>query len=464
VKILRAAAGGVLGILCFSLLQSCGGYGSSVEAMLPSSVKLSISPTSVAVGQSATITWSSTVGTTCTASGAWSGAKSDTGSESVTPTAAGSQMYTLVCVGSIYASSSASQMLSVAAASTFSLTDLVANAAGGTAMTIDPNLIDPWGLSIAAGSAPAWVSNNGTQTSTLYDGNGVAQPPGAPLIVTFAAGASGAFKPTGVVANASTTDFLVSAAGTTAAAAAFLFDGEGGMLAGWSPSVDATHAVTTYADTAGAVYKGLAIATNAGGLFLYATDFHNNKIDVFNTSFVKQPPSSSSFTFVDPHMPPGYAPFGIQAFSNGAGGATQIYVTYAQQLAPANQTIVSGAGLGFVDIFDTNGQLLISQFVAVGELNAPWGLALAPADFGTFSNALLVGNVGDGKINAYDPASGAWLGALSDASNAPLVSAGLLGIAFGNDANAQPHNTLFFTAGPNAGADGIYGRIDLRQP
>jgi len=462
VKILRAASGGVLGILCFCLLQSCGGYSSSVETLLPSTVNLSINPASVAVGQSATLTWSSTVGTTCTASGAWSGAKSDTGTESVTPTVAGSQMFTLVCVGSIYASSSTSQVLSVAAASTFTLTDLVADTAGGTAMTVDPNLINPWGLAIAAGSAPAWVSNNGSQTSTLYDGNGIPQPPGTPLIVSLAAGASGAFSPTGVVANASTTDFLVSAAGSTAAAA-FIFDGAGGMLAGWSAGVDPTHAVTTYTDAAGAVYKGLAIATNAGGLFLYATDFHNNKIDVFNTSFVKQTASSSSFTFVDPRMPPGYAPFGIQAFNNGANGATQIYVTYAQQSAPANQTIVSGAGLGFIDIFDTNGQLLISQFVAVGELNAPWGLALAPADFGTFGGALLVGNVGDGKINAYNAASGAWLGALSDASNAPLVTAGLLGLAFGNDANAQPHNTLFFTAGPNAGADGIYGRIDLSQ-
>jgi uncharacterized protein (TIGR03118 family) len=458
-KILRAAQGGVLGVLCFYLLQGCGGYGSSVEAMLPSSVKLSITPSSVAVGQSATITWSSTVGTTCTASGAWSGAKPDSGSESVTPTAAGNQMYTLVCVGSIYASSSASQALSVLAASNFTLTDLVADAAGGTAVTIDSNLLNPWAIAIPAGSGPAWIANNASQTSTLYDGNGIPQPPGNPLIVNFAAGAAGAFNPTGIVANAATTDFLVSAAGITGAAA-FIFDGEGGMLAGWSPSVDPAHAVTVYADTAGAVYKGLAVATNAGAMFLYATDFHNNKIDVFDASFVKQATSSTSFTFVDPQMPPGYAPFGIQALNTGASGATQVYVTYAQQLGPANQSVVSGAGLGFIDVFDTNGQLL-SQLIAVGALNAPLGLALAPADFGTFGNALLVSNVGDGKINAYDAASGAWLGTLGDANNAPLVAPGLNAIAFGNGTDAQPQNTLFFTAGPNAGTHGIYGRIDL---
>jgi uncharacterized protein (TIGR03118 family) len=460
-KILRAAQGGVLGVLCFYLLQGCGGYGSSVEAMLPSSVMLSITPASVAVGQSATITWSSTVGTTCTASGAWSGAKADSGSVSVTPTAAGAQMFTLVCVGSIYASSSASQVLSVVGASSFTLTDLVAEAAGGTAATVDPNLLNPWGIAIPAGSGPAWVSNNASQASTLYDGNGAPQPPGSPLIVSFAAGSAGAFNPTGIIANASTTDFLVSAAGITAPAA-FIFDGEGGMLAGWSPSVDLTHAVTVYADNAGASYKGLAAATNAGAMFLYATDFHNNKIDVFDTGFVKQATSSTSFTFVDPRMPPGYAPFGIQALNTGAGGATQIYVTYAQQQGPANQSAVSGAGLGFVDVFDTNGQL-IGELIAVGALNAPSGLALAPADFGTFGNALLVSNAGDGKINAYDAASGAWLGALSDANNAPLVTPGLNAIAFGNGADAQPLNTLFFSAGPNAGADGIYGRIDLNS-
>jgi hypothetical protein len=232
------------------------------------------------------------------------------------------------------------------------------------------------------------------------------------------------------------------------------------MIAGWSPAVDLTHAVTMFADSAGAVYKGLAIATNAGALFLYATDFHNNKVDVFNTGFVKQATSATAFTFADPSIPAGYAPFGIQAVNNGTGGATQIYVTYAQQKAPDNHDNNDGAGLGYVDVYDTNGKL-IKSLIAAGALNAPWGIALAPADFGTFSNALLVGNFGDGKINAFDAAAGTPLGTLSDAGNTPIATPGLWGIAFGNDANNQPHNTLFFAAGTNNEADGLYGRIDL---
>jgi len=214
-----------------------------------------------------------------------------------------------------------------------------------------------------------------------------------------------------------------------------------------------------YADANGAVYKGLAIAQNAGATFLYATDFHNNKVDVFDVHFVKQAASATAFTFSDPAVPAGYAPFGIQAIGNGTGGATQLYVTYAKQSAPANHDNANGAGLGYVDIYDTNGKL-IKQLVAGGALNAPWGIALAPADFGTFSNALLVGNFGDGVINAYDAASGAPLGAIGDSTGKALATPGLWAIAFGNDSNNQPHNTLFFTAGINNEANGSYGRID----
>jgi uncharacterized protein (TIGR03118 family) len=329
---------------------------------------------------------------------------------------------------------------------------------------VDTNLVNPWGVSIAAppSTAPSWVANNGTQTSTLYDGNGVPQPAATPLIVNLAPGAGGAaFDPTGIVANSSATDFLVSAGGKSGSSA-FIFDGAAGMIAGWSPSVDLTHAVTMYTDAGGAVYKGLAIAANNGALFLYATDFHNNKIDVFNTSFVKQSPSATAFTFTDPSIPAGYAPFGIQAVpGSGAAGATQIYVTYAQQAA--GNITTNGPGLGYVDIYDTNGKL-IKQLIATGVLNAPWGIALAPADFGTFSGALLVGNFGDGTINAFDPAAGTPLGMLANTNGGTSAAPGLLGIAFGNDGNSQPHNTLFFASGLNGGADGVYGRIDLTSP
>jgi uncharacterized protein (TIGR03118 family) len=464
----RTAACGLTGIFCAGFLQSCGGgYNSGSAAMMtPTAISISLNPTSVIAGRAATLMWSATSGTSCMASGAWSGAQSDSGTLTVTPTTAGSETFTLTCSSGVYSMNSAAATLTVTAASTATVMELVSNVAGGTATHVDTHLVNPWGLSIPAApsTAPAWVSNNGSQTSTLYDGNGVPQPAATPLIVNLAASVGGAaFDPTGIVANSSTTDFVVSAAGKSGSSA-FIFDGTGGMIAGWSPSVDVTHAVTMYTDAGGAVYKGLAIAADNGALFLYATDFHNNKIDVFNTSFVKQTTSSTAFTFVDPAIPAGYAPFGIQAVpGSGAAGATQIFVTYAQQVAPANVTNANGAGLGFVDIYDTNGKL-IKQLIAGGALNAPWGIALAPADLGTFSNALLVGNFGDGKINAYDAAAGTPLGILANTSSGAAATPGLLGIAFGNDADGQPHNSLFFAAGPNGGANGEYGRIDVTGP
>jgi uncharacterized protein (TIGR03118 family) len=240
----------------------------------------------------------------------------------------------------------------------------------------------------------------------------------------------------------------------------FIYDGEGGMLAGWAPNVDLTHGVIMYIDAGGAVYKGLAVAANAGAWFLYAADFHNGKVDVFDTTFTKQATSATAFTFSDPSLPAGYAPFGIQAINNGAAGATQIYVAYAKQLAPDNHVETDGAGLGYVDVFDTNGKL-IKQLIAAGWLNAPWGLALAPADFGTLSNALLVGNLGDGTIHGFDASTGAHLGAITNAGGSAIAVPGLWGIAFGNDAVNQPHNTLFVAAGPNGYVNGSYGRIDL---
>jgi hypothetical protein len=181
---------------------------------------------------------------------------------------------------------------------------------------------------------------------------------------------------------------------------------------------------------------------------------------VFNASFAKQAASASSFTFTDPAIPAGYAPFGIKAISNGAGGAAQIYVTYAQQTSSSNAATGS-AGLGYIDIYDTNGQLINHLIAAGGALNAPWGIALAPANFGSFSNALLVGNFGDGKINAFDPATGTFKGVISNSAGTALAVPGLWGIAFGNGANNQPLSTLFFAAGPNDMASGVYGRIDL---
>jgi Bacterial Ig domain len=226
--------------------------------------------------------------------------------------------------------------------------------------------------------------------------------------------------------------------------------------------VDPANAVTMYpapgGDNGGAVYKGLAIAKNGGATFLYATDFHNNRIDVFDAHFTKQ--TLAATAFVDPKLPAGYAPFGIQAINNGAGGATQIYVAYAQQDA-AKHDNNNGAGLGMVDIYDAAGNLVKELVMPGGALNAPWGLALAPSDFGTLSGALLVSNFGDGVINGYDPANGTFMGSVNDSSGHPIATSGLWGIAFGNDALNQPHNTLFIAAGPNGEANGEYARIDL---
>ncbi len=466
-RISSAATGSVSGIFCALVLAGCGGgYGGGSggggyggATLPPASVTLSVAPSTITQGQSATLTWSATSGTSCTASGAWSGAQKSSGTATVSPTAAGSSVYTLTCSGSANASGSGSATLTVGAATAYSLTKLVADQGAGTAATIDAKLVNPWGLVIPTG-LPAWVANNGTQTSTLYDGNGKAQPHAAPLVVTFAQSGAGAdFDPTGVVFNGVATDFAVTE-GTVSGSAKFIFDGEGGMIAGWSPGVDPTHAINMYTDAGGAVYKGLAIAQNGGHAFLYATDFHNSKVDVFNNAFVKQATSATAFAFKDPSIPAGYAPFGIQAINNGAGGVTQIYVTYAQQKAPDNHDNANGVGLGYVDIYDTNGKF-IKQLIATGALNAPWGLALAPADFGTLSNALLVGNFGDGLINGYDAATGTFIGTVKDAGGAAIATAGVWGIAFGNDANNQPHNTLFFAAGTNDELNGSYGRIDV---
>jgi uncharacterized protein (TIGR03118 family) len=429
--------------------------------MPSATVSVVAKPTTIALGQSTVVTWTSNAGTSCTASGAWSGSLAATGTKTVTPTTAGAETFTLSCTGGGYGGGGmGSATLTVNAATAFSLTRLVADTAGGTAGNTDTNLVNPWGLSIPAGSFPAWVANNHTEKSTLYDGNGKPQPHAAPIVVSFAASGTGTpFDPTGIVFNASTADFTVSSAGKSGVAK-FLFDGEGGMIAGWNPTVDGTHAITMYTDVGGAVYKGLAVAQNAGKSFLYASDFHNGKVDVFNSAFVKQTTSATAFAFADPGIPAGYAPFGIQAIADGAAGATQIYVTYAKQLAPDNHDNVNGAGLGYVDIYDTNGKL-IKQLAATGALNAPWGLALAPTDFGTLSGALLVGNFGDGNINAYDPAAGTFIGTVLDSSGKAIATPGLWGIAFGNDANNQPHNTLFFAAGPNNEANGSYGRIDV---
>jgi uncharacterized protein (TIGR03118 family) len=442
-------------------LSACGGSsgGSSMPAVAPT-VQLALNNSSISLGQSATLTWSSTGATACTASGAWSGAEPTGGTMTVTPTAAGSDIYTLTCSGASGSTPMAATLTVTGAINgPYSMTALVADVGGTSAQTVDPNLVNPWGLSMAPGQ-PVWVANHATQTSTFYDGNGKAQLAAGVAVVDLPAGAGNApFLPTGIVAN-STTGFVVSSSGKSGPAA-FIYDGGGGMLAGWTPTVSASDAVTAYTDTGGAVYKGLAIAVNGGATFLYAADFHNNKIDVFNSAYQKQTPSATSFSFTDSTLPAGYAPYNIQALNTGTGGAAQLYVAYAEQAAPADETDTPGAGLGLVDVFDTNGTFVSHLIPVGGVLNAPWGIALAPADFAPLSNDLLIGNFGDGKINAFNATTGKFIAAVSDSAGNPLVIPGLWGIVFGNNTANQPLNTLFFAAGTDDQAHGTYGRIDV---
>src|SRR5215469_3125829 len=275
----------------------------------------------------------------------------------------------------------------------YSFKSLVADHAGTSATTTDPNLVNPWGI-VIGGTRPVWTANNGTQTSTIYDGDGNKN---ALVVKLPPSQTNGSFNPTGIIFNGNNNEFVVSAGGKSGAAA-FIFSGEAGMIAGWSKNVDQNNAIPMYTDKGGAAYKGLALANDGTADFLYATDFQNNKMDVFDLTFAKQP--AAAFPFMDPQLPAGYAPFGIQAIQNGSGGTWQLYVTYAQQAGSGSSANNMGVGLGLVDVYDAAGKF-VKRLVSTGtQLNAPWGAALAPKDFGSLSNMLLVGNLGDGKINA----------------------------------------------------------------
>lgn len=329
-------------------------------------------------------------------------------------------------------------------ATTFQTTNLVSDGTITAAHT-DANLINAWGVAFNP-TGFVWVVNNGTNTATLYDGNGVPQT----LVVSIPAGTGGNASPTGIVYNG-TQDFKVTQNGVTGASA-FIFAGEGGTLSGWSPTVNRTAALTVFDGGAnGPLYKGLAISTYAGANYLYAADFRHNAIDVYNGSFAKV---TLPGNFRDPALPTGYAPFGIQAIGD------RVYVAYARQ-ATGGPDEVPGAGLGIIDVFDSSGAF-IKQLAMGGVLNAPWGMTMAPANFGAFGGDLLVANFGDGKINAFNPSTGKMDGTLSRSDGKPIVIDGLWGLAFGNGINAQPATTLFFTAGPSGETHGLYGRIDMQ--
>jgi uncharacterized protein (TIGR03118 family) len=316
----------------------------------------------------------------------------------------------------------------------------------------DKNLLNPWGIAFSA-TGPFWIADNHSGVSTVYDSGGAPFPAAAPIVVNIPPAqhnpSSDTGSPTGIVWANKPNEFMVHAPSTQPAASKFIFSTEDGVLAGWSSGAWAY--IGDDRSLFDTVYKGLAIGNNGAGDYLYATDFHNGKVDVYNSNFTRQP--KTSFPFSDSKVPSGFAPFGITNIGD------KLYVTYAKQLAPDNHDDQSGPGNGYVDVYDLNGTLL-TRLISGGALNSPWGVAWAPAGFGQFSKDLLVANFGDGKINAFNPTTGALVGTVKDTAGAPIVLPGLWAITFGNGGSGGNTNSLYFTSGPNEEKDGLFGRLD----
>jgi uncharacterized protein (TIGR03118 family) len=311
----------------------------------------------------------------------------------------------------------------------------------GSADHTDTHLKNAWGLDSVGGS-PWWVANNHDDSSTLYRADGTI----VPLVVTVSGG------PTGLVGNTGgATSFVVT--GGVTARASFLFATESGDILGWSSATGfGTTAQVGYSSGGEASYKGLAIAALQSGDRLYAADFANATVDMLDANFNLV---SDDSTFVDPTLPDGYAPFGIRVL------AGKVFVAYAKQ-DEEHEDEVAGQGLGFVDAYSTDGSFE-GRVVTRGQLNAPWGLAIAPTEgFGRFSGDLLVGNFGDGQINAYEQVGNGrfeYRGTLRGQDGKPLAIDGLWAIEFGRTGSNGSPDTLFFTAGPNDENDGLFGSI-----
>ncbi len=317
-------------------------------------------------------------------------------------------------------------------ADSFSQVNLVSDVPG-LAKTTDANLKNPWGVAFSA-TSPFWVSNQGSGTSTLYDGAGTAQS----LVVTIPGGAPPS-GPTGQVFNG-TSGFALNGAPTR-----FIFDTLNGTIDGWGSGTTAIQAVST----PGAIYTGLALANSGSSSYLYGAD-STGSIRVFDSNFK---PTSLAGNFTDPNAISGYVPFNIQLLGSN------LYVTYAR-LTP------QGTGLpgGYIDVFNTNG-VFQQRLATGGALNAPWGLAVAPATFGGFGSDLLVGNFGDGRILAYNPLTGAYLGTLNGADGQPIVNSYLWALDFRTGGTNANTDALYFTAGINSQLDGLFGEIlDVPEP
>ena len=325
----------------------------------------------------------------------------------------------------------------------------------GRAPLIDPDLVNAWGLAASPGTnampgSPLWVADNGSDKATLYAGATPTSVTKVPLIVSVTGAA-----PTGQVFNPDMSSFVVSDTMGHSGSSLFIFDTENGTIDGWSPGVNPNgtnpSGVTEVArnNGANAVYKGLAIAQSSNGkTYLYATNFRSGRVEAYSGTF--EPVELPGGLFVDSRLPAGYGPFGI-AEING-----MLYVTFAKQDATLHDD-VAGRGHGFVDVF-TNDGAFVRRLVTRGALDSPWGLALAPRSFGPFGGDLLVGNFGNGHINAYNPTTGTHLGQLRQPNGRPIVIDGLWGLTFGNG-NAAKTDQLIFSAGPDDESHGLLGKI-----
>jgi uncharacterized protein (TIGR03118 family) len=342
----------------------------------------------------------------------------------------------LLCVSALYAS-----FAGCLSANAYLVHNLVADQPGIADHT-DPNLVNPWGNAFSA-TSPFWVGNNHTGTSTLYDGSGT---PNASIVAQIPSSGSmptnGAV--TGVMVNSATTAFLLAPGKQSQ----FAFCSEDGIISGWNSTVDATHAQILLDNSKNdANYKGCTIAAPSGGTpQMYVANFRSGKVEVYDQAM--KPVAAS---FQNPAIPAAFAPFNVALI----GG--KLYVAYAMPDAPKDDD-VAGSGNGFVAVYDLSGNLL-GPTISRGNLNSPWGLAIAPTTFGDFSGALLVGNFGDGKINAYNPSSGALMGTLNDMHGSPLVIPGLWSLNFGNNGRNTDPATLYFTSGPGGESHGLLGSI-----
>jgi len=337
----------------------------------------------------------------------------------------------------------------------------------GVANFQDPVLRNAWGVAFTPSNSPFWIADNASGCSTLYDGTGAKQSlqvkiplPDNSVPSTACQPASSQTNPTpaaptGLVWNpttSTTTGFLVPG---TNIPASFIFATEDGTISAWAGTIpDPSQAVIAVDNSgSGAVYKGLVFGVNVHGVFLFATNFNAGTIDVFapNGSAGFRPATNQEVEgdFTDPKIPAGFAPFGIENIDGN------LFVSYAKQDA-AKHDDVAGRGNGFVDVFDTNGNLL-RRFASRGSLNSPWGMTRASFAFGRFSGDILIGNFGNGKINAFD-SQGRFLDELDRPNGKPLVIDGLWKLILGGGRNSSP-DTLYFTAGPNDEKDGLFGTI-----